>query len=188
MNALLGFLPYQGSLTINGVELRELNITQWREKLAWVGQNPQLMKGTLRDNILLGNPYADDSTLREALVLSKADEFVYRLGLDREIHEANAGISGGQAQRIAIARALLRPYQLLLLDEPTASLDLQSEQQVLEALHSLNRGQTTLMITHRIEDLKQSDEIWVMKQGQIVQQGTFEQLEKQGFFAELLGN
>lgn len=188
MNALLGFLPYQGSLTINGVELRELNITQWREKLAWVGQNPQLMKGTLRDNILLGNPHADDSALREALALSKADEFVYRLGLDSEIHEANAGISGGQAQRIAIARALLRPYQLLLLDEPTASLDLQSEQQVLEALHSLNRGQTTLMITHRIEDLKQSDEIWVMKQGQIVQQGNFEQLEKQGFFAELLGN
>ena len=188
MNALLGFLPYQGSLTINGVELRELNITQWREKLAWVGQNPQLMKGTLRDNILLGNPHADDSALREALALSKADEFVYRLGLDSEIHEANAGISGGQAQRIAIARALLRPYQLLLLDEPTASLDLQSEQQVLEALHSLDRGQTTLMITHRIEDLKQSDEIWVMKQGQIVQQGNFEQLEKQGFFAELLGN
>ncbi|WP_373818048.1 cysteine/glutathione ABC transporter permease/ATP-binding protein CydD [Glaesserella sp.] len=187
MNMLLGFLPYQGQVRVNGVELRELNMAQWREKLAWVGQNPQLIRGTLQENILLGNPNASPIKLKEALVLSKADEFVYRLGLDSEVQDGNAGLSGGQAQRIAIARALLRPYRLLLLDEPTASLDMQSEQQVLQALHHLSREQTTLMITHRIEDLKQSDEIWVMKQGQIVQQGKFEQLEKQGFFAELLG-
>ncbi|WP_373778876.1 cysteine/glutathione ABC transporter permease/ATP-binding protein CydD [Glaesserella sp.] len=187
MNMLLGFLPYQGQVRVNGVELRELNMVQWREKLAWVGQNPQLIRGTLQENILLGNPNASPIKLKEALALSKADEFVYRLGLDSEVQDGNAGLSGGQAQRIAIARALLRPYRLLLLDEPTASLDMQSEQQVLQALHHLSREQTTLMITHRIEDLKQSDEIWVMKQGQIVQQGKFEQLEKQGFFAELLG-
>lgn len=188
MNMLLGFLGYQGEVKIHGVELRELDIAQWREKLAWVGQNPQLMKGTLRENILLGNQQATEAQIERALQLSKADEFVHRLGLDSEIHDANLGISGGQAQRIAIARALLRPYQLLLLDEPTASLDLQSEQQVLQALHNLSREQTTLMITHRIEDLKQCDEIWVMKQGQIVQQGQFAELEQHGFFAELLGN
>ncbi|MGY4675118.1 heme ABC transporter permease/ATP-binding protein CydD [Ursidibacter arcticus] len=188
MNMLLGFLPYQGSIKINGVELRELDIKQWRALLAWVGQNPQLIKGSLRDNIVLGNPQATDEQISEALRLSKADEFVYRLGLEREIQDANMGISGGQAQRIAIARALLRPYQFLLLDEPTASLDMQSEQQVLAALHHLSRQQTTLMITHRIEDLKQCDEIWVMKQGQIIQQGKFTELEQQGFFAELLGN
>lgn len=187
MNMLLGFLAYQGEVKINGIELRDLNIVQWRETLAWVGQNPQLMKGTLRENILLGNQGATEEAITEALARSKADEFVHRLGLDSEIHDANVGISGGQAQRIAIARALLRPYQLLLLDEPTASLDLQAEQQVLQALHNLSRDQTTLMITHRIEDLKQCDEIWVMKQGQIVQQGTFSELETQGFFAELLG-
>ncbi|MDO4698119.1 MAG: cysteine/glutathione ABC transporter permease/ATP-binding protein CydD [Pasteurellaceae bacterium] len=186
MNMLLGFLPYQGSVQINGVELRELKMDEWRAVLAWVGQNPQLMKGTLRENILLGNPTATETAIEQALRDSKADEFVHRLGLDSEIHDANLGISGGQAQRIAIARALLRPYQLLLLDEPTASLDLQSEQQVLQALHNLNREQTTLMITHRIEDLKQCDEIWVMKQGQIVQQGKFDDLAQQGFFAELL--
>ncbi|MGX2957523.1 heme ABC transporter permease/ATP-binding protein CydD [Ursidibacter arcticus] len=188
MNMLLGFLPYQGSIKINGVELRELDIKQWRALLAWVGQNPQLIKGSLRDNIVLGNPQATDEQISEALRLSKADEFVYRLGLEREIQDANMGISGGQAQRIAIARALLRPYQFLLLDEPTASLDMQSEQQVLAALHHLSQKQTTLMITHRIEDLKQCDEIWVMKQGQIIQQGKFTELEQQGFFAELLGN
>ncbi|VTR53174.1 cysteine/glutathione ABC transporter membrane /ATP-binding protein [Actinobacillus pleuropneumoniae] len=124
MNMLLGFLPYQGSVTVNGVELRELNLTQYRRKLAWVGQNPQLIKGSLRENILLGNPNASESELDRALALSKADEFVYRLGLDSQVQDANAGISGGQAQRIAIARALLRDYELLLLDEPTASLDM----------------------------------------------------------------
>lgn len=185
MNMLLGFLPYQGSVTVNGVELRELNLAQYRRKLAWVGQNPQLIKGSLRENILLGNPNATESDLKQALALSKADEFVYRLGLDSQVQDANAGISGGQAQRIAIARALLRDYELLLLDEPTASLDMQSEQKVLSALQHLSRTQTTLMITHRIEDLKQCDEIWVMKQGEIVQKGRFEAVEKEGYFAEL---
>ena len=185
MNMLLGFLPYQGSVTINGIELRELNLVQYRQKLAWVGQNPQLIKGSLRENILLGNPNASESELDRALALSKADEFVYRLGLDSQVQDANAGISGGQAQRIAIARALLRDYELLLLDEPTASLDMQSEQQVLNALQHLSQTQTTLMITHRIEDLKQCDEIWVMKQGEIVQKGGFEAVEKEGYFAEL---
>ena len=185
MNMLLGFLPYQGSVTINGIELRELSLAQYRQKLAWVGQNPQLIKGSLRENILLGNPNASESELDRALALSKADEFVYRLGLDSQVQDANAGISGGQAQRIAIARALLRDYELLLLDEPTASLDMQSEQQVLNALQHLSQTQTTLMITHRIEDLKQCDEIWVMKQGEIVQKGGFEAVEKEGYFAEL---
>lgn len=186
MNALLGFLPYQGSLTINGVELRQLHLQQWRNQLAWVGQNPQLMRGTLRENILLGNPQASEAALQTALIQSNADEFVQRLGLDYQVQDSNLGISGGQAQRIAIARALLRPYQLLLLDEPTASLDRHSEQQVLDALQRLSHAKTTLMITHRVEDLQQSDEIWVMKSGKIVQQGRFSELEKQGFFADLL--
>ncbi|VTU06736.1 cysteine/glutathione ABC transporter membrane /ATP-binding protein [Actinobacillus indolicus] len=188
MNMLLGFLSYQGSVKVNGIELRDLDMAQWRSTLAWVGQNPQLMRGTLRDNILLGNTQASETELQQALALSKADEFVYRLGLAREIQDGNGGLSGGQAQRIAIARALLRQSRLLLLDEPTASLDMQSEQQVLTALHNLSREQTTLMITHRVEDLKVCDEIWVMKHGQIIQRGHFTELALQGFFAELLGN
>ncbi|QNS14457.1 heme ABC transporter permease/ATP-binding protein CydD [Mannheimia bovis] len=188
MNMLLGFLPYEGSVKINGAELRELNLTEWRAKLAWVGQNPQLMRGSLKENILLGNTTATDGEMTRALRLSKADEFVERLGLEHQVQDSNIGISGGQAQRIAIARALLRPYELLLLDEPTASLDMDSEQQVLEALHHLSREQTTLMITHRVEDLTQCDEIWVMKQGQIIQKGSFSELEHTGFFAELLRN
>lgn len=185
INMLLGFLPYQGSVCVNGVELRELQIAQWREMIAWVGQNPQLIRGSLQENIQLGNN-ATEIEIAEALVQSKADEFVYRLGLDYVVRDGNSGISGGQAQRIAIARGLLRPHQLLLLDEPTASLDIESEKRVLAALEQLRGKKTTLMITHRIEDLKQCDEIWVMKQGQIVQKGQFSELERHGFFAEWL--
>ena len=179
MNMLLGFLPYEGSVTINGIELRELNLIQWREKLAWVGQNPQLIRGSLKENILLGNYEVSEQALTQALSLSKADEFVYRLGLEHQVQDSNAGISGGQVQRIAIARALLRNYELLMLDEPTASLDLQSEQH-------LSQQHTTLMITHRIEDLASCDEIWVMKKGQIIQKGKFAEIKSQGNFAELL--
>ena len=186
MNMLLGFLSYEGSVTINGIELRELNLIQWREKLAWVGQNPQLIRGSLKENILLGNYEVSEQALTQALSLSKADEFVYRLGLEHQVQDSNAGISGGQVQRIAIARALLRNYELLMLDEPTASLDLQSEQQVLQALHHLSQQHTTLMITHRIEDLASCDEIWVMKKGQIIQKGKFAEIKSQGNFAELL--
>ncbi|EIJ69659.1 cysteine/glutathione ABC transporter permease/ATP-binding protein CydD [Haemophilus parahaemolyticus] len=186
MNMLLGFLPYEGSVTINGIELRELNLIQWREKLAWVGQNPQLIRGSLKENILLGNYEVSEQALTQALSLSKADEFVYRLGLEHQVQDSNAGISGGQVQRIAIARALLRDYELLMLDEPTASLDLQSEQQVLQALQHLSQQHTTLMITHRIEDLASCDEIWVMKKGQIIQKGKFAEIKSQGNFAELL--
>ena len=122
----------------------------------------------------------------QALIAAQAKEFTDKLGLDSEIKDGGLGISVGQAQRLAIARALLRQGSLLLLDEPTASLDAQSENQVLSALAAISRQQTTLMITHRIEDLKQCDNILVMQQGEIVQQGNFQQLQNQGFFAELL--
>ena len=186
MNVLLGFLPYQGSLTINGTELNRLNPPQWRRHIAWVGQNPLLLQGTIKENLLLGEIQASDEEIDQALIQAHAKEFTDKLGLDCEIKDGGVGVSVGQAQRLAIARALLRKGQLLLLDEPTASLDAQSENQVLQALNQISRTQTTLMITHRIEDLKQCDQILVMQQGQIIQQGTFDQLKEQGFFAELL--
>ncbi|MDG6882359.1 ATP-binding/permease protein CydD [Phocoenobacter uteri] len=190
MNMFLGFLPYQGSVKLNGIELKDLDIKQWREKLAWIGQNPQLMKGSLKQNILLGcdEYHICEEQLNHALKQANATEFVEKLGLDYQLQENNIGLSGGQAQRIAIARAILRPSTFLLLDEPTASLDQHAEQQVLTALHNLSEQKTTLMITHRIEDLKQCDNVLVMKQGEIVQQGTFEQLENKGYFQQLLNS
>ena len=186
MNVILGFLPYEGSLKINGQELRESNLADWRKHVAWVGQNPLLLQGTIKENLLLGNIQANDEEINQALIRSQAKEFTDKLGLHHEIKDGGLGVSVGQAQRLAIARALLRKGDLLLLDEPTASLDAQSENLVLHALNEASQHQTTLMITHRIEDLKQCDQIFVMQRGEIVQQGKFAELQHEGFFAELL--
>lgn len=186
MNVILGFLPYEGSLKINGQELRESNLADWRKHIAWVGQNPLLLQGTIKENLLLGDIQANDEEINQALIRSQAKEFTDKLGLHHEIKDGGLGVSVGQAQRLAIARALLRKGDLLLLDEPTASLDAQSENLVLHALNEASQHQTTLMITHRIEDLKQCDQIFVMQRGEIVQQGKFAELQHEGFFAELL--
>ena len=186
MNVILGFLPYEGSLKINGQELRESNLADWRKHIAWVGQNPLLLQGTIKENLLLGDIQANDEEINQALIRSQAKEFTDKLGLHHEIKAGGLGVSVGQAQRLAIARALLRKGDLLLLDEPTASLDAQSENLVLQALNEASQHQTTLMITHRIEDLKQCDQIFVMQRGEIVQQGKFAELQHEGFFAELL--
>ena len=186
MNAILGFLAYEGSLKINGQELRESNLADWRKHIAWVGQNPLLLQGTIKENLLLGDIQANDEEIKRALARSQAKDFINKLGLEYKIKDGGLGVSVGQAQRLAIARALLRKGDLLLLDEPTASLDAQSENLVLQALNEMSRRQTTLMITHRIEDLKQCDQIFVMQNGEIVQQGDFATLRNEGFFAELL--
>ncbi|MBE2895617.1 cysteine/glutathione ABC transporter permease/ATP-binding protein CydD [Pasteurellaceae bacterium HPA106] len=186
MNVLLGFLPYRGSLRINGVELRELDLPRWRERIAWVGQNPLLLPGSIRENVLIGNPHASDDALWAALEKADAATFVSQLGLDYVLQEGNVGLSGGQIQRLAVARAILRHSMLLLLDEPTASLDANSESAVLCSLAQLSQRQTTLMITHRIEDLRECDQIWVMRQGEIVQNGQFDVLSQSGYFAQLL--
>ena len=186
MNVILGFLPYEGSLKINDQELRESNLADWRKHIAWVGQNPLLLQGTIKENLLLGDVQANDEEINQALIRSQAKEFTDKLGLHHEIKDGGLGVSVGQAQRLAIARALLRKGDLLLLDEPTASLDAQSENLVLQALNEASQHQTTQMITHRIEDLKQCDQIFVMQRGEIVQQGKFAELQHEGFFAELL--
>lgn len=186
MNVILGFLPYEGSLKINGQELRESNLADWRKHIAWVGQNPLLLQGSIKENLLLGDIQANDEEINQALIRSQAKEFTDKLGLYHEIKDGGLGVSVGQAQRLAIARALLRKGDLLLLDEPTASLDAQSENLVLHALNEASQHQTTLMITHRIEDLKQCDQIFVMQRGEIIQQGKFAELQHEGFFAELL--
>ncbi|MGK3129932.1 cysteine/glutathione ABC transporter permease/ATP-binding protein CydD [Pantoea sp. C8B4] len=177
MNVLLGFLPYQGSLCVNGHELRDISRDSWQQHLAWVGQNPHLPATTLRENLSL-NSSMDEATLRSVLQQAGVDEFLSRLpqGLDTPIGDGGMGLSVGQAQRVAVARALLKPAQLLLLDEPGSGLDSQSEQHVLRALNQAATQQTTLMITHQLHDLASWDEVWVMQSGQLVQQGQWQQL------------
>lgn len=180
MNVLLGFLPYQGSLQVNGYELRDISRENWQQHLAWVGQNPHLPAPTLRENLSL-NSSIDEVTLRSVLQQAGVDEFLARLpqGLDTPLGDGGMGLSVGQAQRVAVARALLKPAQLLLLDEPGSGLDSQSEQHVMRALNQAATQQTTLMITHQLHDLAHWDEVWVMQSGQLVQQGNWQQLMAQ---------
>jgi len=188
MNVLLGYLPYRGSLRVNEVELRDIDLPHWQQQLAWVGQNPHLPANTLRQNILLsGN--RDDARLQEVLTLAGVSEFLPGLpaGLDHETGDRSARLSVGQAQRVAVARALMKPCQLLLLDEPDASLDAQSEQHVNHALLQASHSQSTLLITHQLDRLDQWDEIWLMRDGEIVQTGSHEILANQpGPFADLM--
>ncbi len=191
LNLLLGFLPYRGSLKVNGVELRELNPQAWRNQLSWVGQNPHLPEQTLMTNILLGQPDADSRQLQSAVERAYINEFLNELpqGLDTEVGDHSARLSVGQAQRVAVARALLNPCRLLLLDEPTASLDAHSEQLVMKALEEASRQQTTLLVTHQLEDTVGYDQIWVMDSGLLVQQGDYSSLSQSaGSFANLLSH
>ncbi|WP_437890735.1 heme ABC transporter permease/ATP-binding protein CydD [Phytobacter sp. V91] len=191
INALSGFIPYDGSLRINGVELADLEPDAWRQLISWVGQNPQLPAATLRENVLLGRPNASDAQLQMVLDKAWVSEFLPLLpqGLDTATGDQGARLSVGQAQRVAVARALLDECQLLLLDEPAASLDSHSEQRVMQALNDASLQQTTLMVTHQLEGLTDWINIWVMKDGQIIEQGTFAELaQAEGAFAALLAH
>ena len=189
LNALLGFLPYQGSVTVSGMELKSLRNDEWRKQLSWVGQNPHLPEQTLRANILLNQPDVSDEQLQSAIDRAYVSEFLPLLpqGLETELGDSAARLSIGQAQRVAVARALLSPCSLLLLDEPTASLDAHSEKRVMSALNDASKAQTSLLVTHQLEDTREYDEIWVMDKGLIAERGTFAQLVAQdGLFASLL--
>ncbi|MFP8843102.1 heme ABC transporter permease/ATP-binding protein CydD [Shewanella baltica] len=189
LNALLGFLPYKGHLLINGHELSALDLAHWRQHLAWLGQEPQLFHGTVRDNVALADPTLPDDTLWHLLAEANISDFVKAqpLGLDAPVGEQSSGLSVGQAQRIALARALGQKASLFVLDEPTASLDSQSEQAVSSALNRAMAGKMCIMVTHRLDQLDQMDTILVLDKGLIVQRGDFTTLSNtHGLFQTLL--
>jgi ATP-binding cassette subfamily C protein CydD len=191
INVLLGFLPYRGSLKINGNELRELDLDKWREQLNWVGQNPHLPEQTLLDNIRLGQFDATPEQLQEVMQRAYVSEFMNNLpdGVNTVIGDNAARLSVGQAQRVTVARALLNPCQLLLLDEPAASLDANSEQRVMRALNQASRQQTTLLVTHLLEETVEYDQIFVMEKGLMIEKGDYQSLsQSQGAFSRLLSH
>ncbi|MDE1317348.1 cysteine/glutathione ABC transporter permease/ATP-binding protein CydD [Vibrio aestuarianus] len=187
INAILGFMPYQGSLTINRIELSQINHSSWRKQISWVGQNPLLLHGTIYENITLGQNDLSDDTVRAALENAFAAEFVDKHGLEYAITDRSGGLSVGQAQRIALTRAMLQNGNFWLLDEPTASLDARSEQLVMKGLNSQIIDKTALMVTHQLAPLKSVQQILVMDDGKIVQSGDYTSLSQQaGLFADML--
>lgn len=185
LNLLAGFeKPSSGQVCVGGLPLETVSRSDWMDHVAFVSQHTTLFPGTIRDNLLMANPQASDLELQHACDLAAATEFIQRLdkGLDTEIGEAGNNFSGGQIQRLALARAFLKNAPVLLLDEPTASLDIASEQQILESLKLLCKGRTTLLLTHRPASMKIAQRIYLINQGKCheVDEDTRARLEQEG--------
>jgi ATP-binding cassette subfamily B protein/subfamily B ATP-binding cassette protein MsbA len=172
------FDPWEGRVTFDGRDARDLRLEQLRRRVAVLLQDPFLLPLTVAENIAYGRPEATRADIERAAALAEAAEFVERLpdGYDTVIGERGATLSGGQQQRLAIARALLLDAPVLLLDEPTSALDAETEARLLRALERLMEGRTTLVIAHRLSTVRSADRIVVLDEGRIVEQGTHAEL------------
>ena len=180
--------PRLGRILIDGVDIADYRVAALRAQIGFVLQDTVLFPGTIRENIAYGRPDASDEEILAAARIANADEFIARMphGYDSLVGEHGNTLSGGQRQRIAIARAVVRNSPILVLDEPTAALDPQSELLVIEALHRLMKGRTVLMIAHRLNTLVGADKIIVLKDGVVAEEGGYDELlARGGTFAEL---
>jgi ATP-binding cassette subfamily C protein CydD len=172
VNLLLGFArPDAGEIWVGDRPLADLDLEAWRRHLAWVPQTPRLFHGTLLDNILLGRPDATFDEVQAAAQLARADTFIERLphAYQTLVGERGQGLSGGEIRRIALARAFLRDAPLVILDEPTASLDKESERQVAAGIEGLAEGRTLVTIAHRLASVRGADRVLVLHQGRMAE-------------------
>ena len=183
LNLLLGFLqPDKGQILANDIPLATLTPDSWRENIAWIGQQPVLFHGTIKENILLGRPQASAGEIEQAARRAGVLDFSVCLleGLDTLVGEQGQGLSRGQAQRVALARAFIKDAPILLLDEPTAGLDVENESLVIRALKEFCPDRTVLTLTHRLANIRQADRILVLDNGSVVEQGTYLELMAAG--------
>ncbi|MBD1923384.1 ABC transporter ATP-binding protein [Microcoleus sp. FACHB-831] len=182
--------PTEGSVQLDGFDLRTLKVADVRKHMALVTQGSPLFPGTIAENIAYGSADATFYEIKEAAIESGAAEFIETLPsqYDTMLSEGGQNLSGGQRQRLAIARALATKAPILILDEPTSSLDLKHEQWVIETLQRLRRKRTIILVTHRLETAVDCDRIFVMHEGKIVEEGTHDELLSQrGSYSRMLG-
>ena len=172
------YAPDQGAIRLDGQDYGAVSEESIRRQIAFMGQDVFLFHGTIRHNIALGRPDASEDEIVAAARAAHADEFIsqFAAGYDTMVGEQGAQLSGGQRQRIAIARALIRNAPIILLDEPTAALDSESERFVQDAMSKLIKGRTTLVIAHRLHTIAQADMIYVLEKGMIVESGRHAEL------------
>lgn len=177
-----------GKVVIDGHDVREYKLHSLRDHIGYVLQDTVLFRGTILQNIAFGRPSATHAEIVEAAHLANADEFIARMphGYDTVVGERGLTLSGGQRQRIGIARVIVRNNPILLLDEPTAALDAESERLVMDALERLMRGRTVLTIAHRLATIRDADQIVVIAAGVVAENGTHQQLvARNGIYAAL---
>ncbi|MEA5534575.1 ABC transporter ATP-binding protein [Crocosphaera sp. XPORK-15E] len=178
----------EGTITLDGINIKDIFLWDLREAIGLVSQDVFLFHGTVKENIAYGNPEANFETIIKAAKSAEAHEFIGKLpeGYDTIVGERGQKLSGGQRQRIAIARAILKDPPILILDEATSAVDNETEAAIALSLEHITQDRTTIAIAHRLSTIRHSDCIYVMEYGQIVEQGTHEQLlEKDGIYAGL---
>ena len=182
------FDPQAGRITIDGHDVREFTLKSLREQVSFVLQDTLLFRGTVWENIAYGRPDGEIEDVVRAAQQANAHEFIVKLpdSYATMVGERGTTLSGGQRRRIAIARAIVRDTPILVLDEPTAGLDAASERAVTEALERLMKGRTSIVIAHHLDTIRNADVIFVVKDAEVVERGTYaELLAKRGVFAGL---
>ena len=180
--------PQAGAVTIDGHDLRGIGLESLRRQLGVVPQEPFLFAGSVRDNVTFARPEATDDEIWEALEATGVDELVRGLpdDLDTPVHERGTSLSAGERQLLALARAFLARPRVLVLDEATSNLDLQSEAQVERALDALLEGRTAIIIAHRLATAMKADRVAVVEDGAIIELGTHDELvARGGYYADM---
>ena len=168
---------YRGSVTIGGSELSEINEKSLMNTITLVSNNSHLFKGTVRENLSLGNPQATDEQMTEILKLVNLDK---EKDLDTEISENGSNLSGGQRQRLALARALLHNTLVYIFDEATSNIDMESEELIMRVIHQLAKSRTVILISHRLANVVSSDRIYMLEEGRVIESGTHRELMTAG--------